>query len=160
MQRLGLQLASTAVALLCGTSAFAQAEVCVDPNTHQVDGGATQTWQAMTQRSDASVMAQLAGTWYIETQNSYTGQVDHQYQQYSPDGFFNYQDRVCDGSGACNDYAGQGNYAVIGLPDGSLQLMTIVSDLNRDRQCTGTAARFMDADTVQFSTGGMLRRVR
>lgn len=155
------QVAAALTAMLFATSpALAQAVACVDPNTRQIDPGATQTFQAMAARSDPQIMGQLAGTWYIESRNPYNSQVDYQYQQYSPDGFFNYRDRVCDGSGACNDYDGQGNYAVIGLPDGTIQLMTIVSDLSRDRQCSGSVARFVDANTVQFSTGGMMQRVQ
>ena len=135
----GRMKSAAAVAMLlfltAAEPAFAEAEACVDPATKQVNAEATQAWQQMAGRSDPELMRQMAGTWYFENPNPYTTQVDHQYQCYSADGLFDYQEsRVCDtASGACNDYAGQGNYAVIAMGDGSMQFMTIVSDLNRDR---------------------------
>jgi hypothetical protein len=157
-----MRVAVLAAALLLvePSVALAQAEVCVNPSTRQVDAHATQTWQQMAQRSDAEIMRQMAGTWYFEAANPYNTQVDYQYQRYTADGFFDYRDRVCDtATGICNDYSGQGNYAVIGIGDGSIQFMTIVSDLNRDRLCSGNAARFVDANTLQFATGVQMRRV-
>jgi hypothetical protein len=164
MQERKLKFSILAAMVLSGvlaTPVLAQAEVCVDPNTGAVDGAATRTWQQMSERSDPELMRQMAGTWYIEIPNPYNSQVDQEYLRYSSDGFFDYRSHVCDtATGGCNDYSGQGNYAVIGLPDGSLQFMSIVSDLNRDRQCSGSSARFVDTNSLRFSTGGIMRRVR
>lgn len=137
-----------------------QGPVCVSPANGQIDVQATETLQAMIARSDSDLMSRMAGTWYTQSTNSYTGQVDYQYQRYSADGFFDYQDRVCDAAGGCNDYAGQGSYAVIALGDGTVQMMSVVSDTgSRDRVCTGSLLSIVDADTIQFSTGAILRRV-
>jgi hypothetical protein len=147
--------------LACAGPVLAQAEACVDPNTRQVDQHATDTWLQMSQRADPGLMGQMAGTWYIEIRNQLNAQIDQQYQRFSADGFFDYHSHVCDTStGGCNDYSGKGNYAVMAMGDGSMQFMTIVSDLNRDRQCSGSAARFVDANTLQLSTGELMKRTQ
>ncbi len=152
-------LAIAAVVLLGAAPVAAQAVVCVNPKTQQVDRQATEVWQTMAERSDPKLMRQIAGTWY--TVSAVPPQVSYQYQRYSADGFFDYQNRVCDTSTTlCSDYAGQGNYAVIGLTDGSMQFMTIVSDLVRDRECTGFALRLLNENTMQSATGGIMQRVR
>lgn len=148
--------------VLLGTvGAAAQNDVCVNPSTRQVDAAATETFRQMAQASSRDVMQTIAGTWYAEIPSPSTNQIQYQYQQFDADGLFQYQDRVCGGLiNTCSDYAGHGLYAVIQLGDGSLQFLTIVSDLNRDRQCIGSTRTLLDSATMRDAGGILWRRVQ
>lgn len=139
--------------------ALAQNDVCIDPNTRQIDQQGTEAWQYIAQNTDPSLVQALTGTWYTEVVAANTGQIDYQYNIYEANGLFQYRSRVCSGS-ACNDYDGHGFFAVMPTGDGTMTTMLIVSDLNRDRQCSGGSSRFLDANTMQTSTGQVWQRVQ
>jgi hypothetical protein len=161
MRRAGLIL----VALIMGTGAMgtgaasAQQTVCM--RNGQVDAAATSTFQQFTESADTNLMQAMAGTWYAEMQSPQTNQISYQYNSFSPDGQFQYQNRVCGGlTNGCNDYQGSGFFAAVSVGDGSISVMTIVTDQSRNQECGGSASRFVDAATMQDSTGTLWRRVR
>lgn len=150
-----------AAVLLWTGSAAAQTDFCINPSTGQPDQAATATWQQMRQTADPSLMQALVGTWYAEIRAPATNQVDYHYTIYEPGGLFQYQSRVCGGMmNACSDYSGQGGYAARGAGDGSMMVMLLVSDLNRNQQCVGSLSRFTDGQTIVDSTGTTWRKVR
>ncbi len=149
------------LAMLMASPAFAQNEVCLDQRTGQVDQQATQTWQQMVRSSDRQLMQAMSGTWYAEIRAPQTNQVDYQYRTFQSDGQFQYQSRICGGmTNLCSDFSGFGLYAAIPLGGGQYQVMLMVSDLSRNRLCSGGAGRFIDQTTIQDSTGQYWRRVR
>lgn len=147
--------------LLAATAApaMAQTDVCIKRGTNGVDQKATAAWREMESRKDPQFMATMAGTWYAETQSPQTGQVSYLYLTYQSNGIVDYQNRVCNG-GYCNDYAGHGLFAGFFLGNGRYTSMSIISDLNRDRECTGSTGRFLNDTTIEDSNGGRLSKVQ
>ena len=139
--------------------AAAQNDVCVNPQTGQIDQAATEGWQQFQAAADPSATAALAGVWYTEVTNPGTGQVDHRYHTLEPNGLFSYQSRVCDQLGLCSDFAGHGFWAVQTANDGSFAIMTIVSDMSRTNLC-GISYSRMAGDQLQDNMGGVWVRAR
>lgn len=74
-----------------------------------------------------------------------------------------YQGQTCTtGSSLCSQNQGHGFGFFTGssMPDGSIMVFTIVSDLNRDHECYGGYMRLIDTMTMQDSTGTVWRRVQ
>lgn len=150
---------ATIWALLLSAASFpsmAQQQVCIRPGTNQIDQQATQTFQQMMASADQQTMQAISGVWYSETQSPSTGQVDYQYNSYEPNGLFQYSSRVCSRI-QCSDFAGHGMYAAVSQGSGQFTVMLMVSDMSRDRQCTGWTGRFVDQQTIQTANGYMRR---
>lgn len=139
--------------------AVAQQDVCVRQGTGQVDQQATARWREFANSADPRIMQALSGVWYSETQAT-TGQVAYTYVTYEANGLYQYSQRVCGGMGMCSDYAGHGMFAARSAGGNGFMGMIIVSDLQRDRLCTGLNGRFVDAQTYQSADGALVRRVR
>lgn len=152
-----------AIVALCMTAganaALAQTDVCIKRGTNGVDRDATAAWREMEERKDPQFMAAMQGVWYTETQSPQTGQASYLYLTYQANGIVDYQNRVCSNLG-CNDYAGHGLFAGFFLGNGRYTSMSIISDLNRDRECTGSTGRFLDETTIEDSNGGRLTKIR
>lgn len=72
-----------------------------------------------------------------------------------------YQGQTCTtGSSLCSQNQGHGFFTGSSMPDGSIMVFTIVSDLNRDHECYGGYMRLIDTMTMQDSTGTVWRRVQ
>ncbi len=161
LQRIMTEALGVLSIVLLTAPAFAQNDVCFDPATRQVDTRGTETFRQMARRTDPAIARQLAGVWYAEIPSPQVNMISYQYHEYSADGLFQYQDRVCGGLvNSCSEYQGHGLYAVIDLGGGSLQFMTIINDLNRDHLCMGYTLSLLDNDTMQASSGLVWRRVR
>jgi len=141
-------------------AALAQTVVCLDQQSGQVDANATQTFADMQGRMDPALVQALSGAWYSETQSPATGQVSKLYITFGPDGSLGYQNRVCDQTGACSDYQGQGAWAALSLGGGQFSGMQMVSDQGRNQLCTGFSGTFIDQMTIQTGAGGVMRRVQ
>lgn len=141
---------------------LAQNDFCYVPGrSGTVDQQATDTWNDMLTRQDPQLLRQLAGVWYGEIPAPQLNMTSYQYRQYDANGQFQYQDRTCtNGTSFCSSNQGTGFYTATPASDGSMLLFMIVSDLNRDHECTGAYARFLDADTLQDAGGGIWRRVQ
>lgn len=145
---------------LMASNAAAQTDVCIIRGTNGIDRDATDAWRRMEDRKDPQYMAAMAGVWYTESRSPQTGQVSQLYLSYKSNGIFDYQNRVCSSAGFCNDYEGHGLFAGFFLGDGRYTSMSIVSDLNRDRECTGSTGKFINDTTIEDSNGGRLAKVR
>lgn len=150
---------STVVLALGVLPAAAQQDVCVRQGTGQIDQQATARWREMANAADPRVMQALSGVWYSETRAP-TGQVAYTYFTYEPNGLYQYSQRVCGGMNMCSDFAGHGLFAARSAGGNGFVGMTIVSDLQRDRLCTGLNGRFIDAQTFQSADGAYARKVR
>ena len=155
----------SAAAMLCGfvtiaTASSAQNVVCLDQQSGQVDGNATQAFADMQGRMDTELAQAMAGNWYSETPAAATGQISYLYVTYGANGSFSYQNRVCDQSGACSDYQGSGAWAAMQLGGGQFSGIQMVSDQGRNQLCTGFTGRFVDQVTIQWGAGGVSRRVQ
>ena len=148
---------------ICGVAisspAAAQNVACLNQQSGQVDAAATQALSDMAARRDPQLAQAMSGTWYSETSSPATGQISRLYIQYGPDGQLQYQNQVCDGSGACNGYQGNGLWAAIPMGNGSFSGIQMISDQGRNQECTGFTGRFLDAQTIQSGAGGISRRV-
>lgn len=145
--------------ILAAQPSSAQGVVCLDQQSGQVDTNATQAFADMQGRFDANLAQALAGTWYSETQSPATGQTSLLYVTYGADGTLSYQNRVCDQSGACSDYQGQGAWAAIAA-GGGFSGIQMVSDQGRNQLCTGFSGSLLDEMTMQSGAGAIFRRVR
>ncbi|MFZ1679603.1 MAG: hypothetical protein WAT70_01180 [Rhizobiaceae bacterium] len=154
-----IAILSLPVLLALAGAAGAQTDICIKRGTNGMDRDATAAWREMDDRKDPEFMQAMAGVWYSETTSPQTGQVSQLYLSYRQDGIFDYQNRVCSATG-CNDYAGHGLFAGFFLGNGRYTSMSILSDLNRDRECTGSTGRFVDERTIEDSGGGRMTRVR
>lgn len=146
------------VLALSGT-AVAQTDICIKRGTNGMDKDATAAWREMEARKDPRFMEAMAGVWSSEVRSPQTGQVSYLFLSYQENGIVDYQNRVCSATG-CNDYAGHGLYAGFFLGNGRYTAMSILSDLNRDRECTGSTGRFVNDRTIEDSSGNRLTRVR
>ena len=154
-----IRLAIVAAALVAAVDpAFAQSETCM--RRGGVDQNATAKWREMQRRADPQFMTAMEGVWYSETSSPQTGQVSHLYLTYQSNGILDYQNRVCSSAGYCSDYAGHGLFAGFFLGGGDFTMMSIISDLNRDRECAGNTGRLVDDQTIEDSSGGVMRKVR
>lgn len=156
MRRISVLCLATLVAVL---PASAQNDVCIDPQTGQIDQTATAGWQQFQAAADQQAVAALTGVWYTEVTNPATGQVDYRYHALEPNGLFSYQSRVCDQTGFCSDYAGHGFWAAQTASDGSFAVMTIVSDLSRSNLC-GISYSRLAGDQLHDNLGGVWLRTR
>lgn len=147
------------IVALAASDAMAQ-EACVHQQSGQVDVNATQAFMDMASRTDPRLAQALAGSWYSETPSPMTGQISRLMVTYSADGQLSYENQVCDQSGFCSQYQGNGLWAAILLGDGSISGVQMVSDQGRNHECTGFSARLLDAGTLQYGAGGIARRVR
>lgn len=102
----------------------------------------------------------MAGTWYSETQSPQTGQVSRLYLSYGANGALNYQNQVCDASGACNSYQGSGAWAAMPISGSAFSGIQMISDQGRNQECTGFFGQFVDQNTIQAGAGGMMKRVQ
>ena len=148
------------IALACCQAAAAQTVVCLDQQSGQVDANATQAFADMQGRMDAGLAQAMAGTWYSETQSPATGQTSALYVTYGSDGSLSYQNRVCDQTGACSDYQGQGAWAALPLGGGQFSGIQMISDQGRNQLCSGFSGTFVDQTTIQSGAGGVSRKVR
>jgi len=139
--------------------AAAQQDVCVRQGTGQIDQQATARWREMVNSADPRIMQALSGVWYSETRAP-TGQVAYTYFTYEPNGLYQYSQRVCGGMNMCSDFAGHGLFAARSAGGNGFMGMVVVSDLQRDRLCTGLNGRFIDAQTFQSADGAYARKVR
>jgi hypothetical protein len=157
----GLILAAAA-SLAQVVPAVAQNDFCYVPGrSGTVDQNATDTWKDMLTRQDPQVMQALSGVWYGEIAAPQLNMTSYQYRQYDPNGLFQYQDQTCtNGSSMCSQNQGNGFYTGTPAADGSILMFTIVSDLNRDHECAGGYARFIDNMTMQDGGGTIWRRVQ
>lgn len=146
--------------LILPGAATAQQVFCLDRNSGGVNAAATQAFADMQARMDGQLAQTIAGTWYGETQSPQTGQVSRLYVTYGADGSLSYQNQVCDGSGACSQYQGQGAWAGMQTGGGGYTGIQMISDQSRNQECTGFAGRFVDQNTIQSDTGGTMQRVQ
>ena len=148
---------------ICGMAAAspaaAQNAMCLSQQSGQVDAAATQALTDMASRRDPQLAQAMAGTWYSETSSPDTGQISRLYVSYGADGQMQYQNQVCDQSGACNQYQGSGLWAAIPMGNGSFSGIQMISDQGRNQECTGFSGRFLDQQTIQSGAGGISRRV-
>ncbi|HHY49696.1 MAG TPA: hypothetical protein GYA10_08120 [Alphaproteobacteria bacterium] len=151
-----------ALSLLAAAPALAQNDFCYVPGrSGVVDVEATNTWRQLVARQDPQLIAALAGVWYGEIAAPQLGMTSYQYRQFDANGLFQYQDKTCtDGSPLCSSNQGAGFFTAAANGDGSILLFLIVSDLNRDHECAGSYARFVDANTMQDAGGTLWRRVQ
>lgn len=146
---------------LPASGALAQAEVCINPNTGQIDQQATEGWNLVAQSADARLMGQLTGAWYTEITNPYTGQVDFHTTIYEANGAFQYQSQVCDASRSfCSPFSGHGVYAARDNGNGTIMIFSIVSDMSRDRVCGASTVQLIDANRMVDSNGQQSMRVQ
>ncbi len=151
-----------ALAALAATPALAQQDYCNRRSGNQVvvDEEATRTFRQMVAQQDSQVVAAMAGVWYAEIAAPQLGMISYQYRQYDANGLFQYQDQTCtQGSPLCSRNQGTGFFTAITVGD-TIQTFMIVSDLQRDHECTGSTMRFIDPNTMQDGSGTVWRRVQ
>jgi len=156
-------VAAVLLALAAATPAFAQQDYCNRRFGNQVmlDEGATRTFREMVARQDNRAVAAMSGTWYAEIPAPQLGMTSYQYRQFQGNGLFQYQDQTCTtGTSFCSQNQGTGFFSALTAQDGSIQTFVIVSDLQRDHECIGGYARFMDSNTMQDGGGIVWRRVQ
>jgi hypothetical protein len=144
------------------TPALAQNDFCYAPGGRQiVDEQATNAWRDMLGRQDNRIIQAMTGVWYAEIPAPQLGMTSYQYRQFDANGLFQYQDKTCtNGSDFCSQNQGTGFYTATGAADGSILTFIIVSDLQRDHECSGGYARFIDDMTMQDGGGTVWRRVQ
>lgn len=147
------------IGIAVSSPAAAQNGVCLSQQSGQIDAAATQALTDMAARRDPQLAQAMAGTWYSETPAAATGQISRLYVSYGADGQLQYQNQVCDQSGACNQYQGSGLWAAISLGNGTFSGIQMISDQGRNQECTGFTGRFLDQQTIQSGAGGISRRV-
>ena len=168
MKLLQTLLAAAVLALPLPTPVLAQNDVCYraggtvgNQRTRVIDENATATWQQMLARQDAQVIQAMVGVWYGEIAAPQLNMTSYQYRQYEANGLFQYQDKTCtNGSSYCSQNQGHGFFTATTANDGSILTFLIVSDLNRENECAGGYARFIDANTMQEGSGTVWRRVQ
>ena len=138
----------------------AQNVFCLDQQSGQVNAQATQAFADMQDRMDPQLAQAMAGNWYSETPSPQTGQISRLQISYGAEGGLNYQNQVCDASGACNTYQGQRAWAAMSLQAGSFSGIQMISDQGRNQECTGFSGQFLDQNTIQSGAGGIMQRVR
>lgn len=139
--------------------AGAQTLTCLNQSTGAIDGAATQAFADMQARTDSRLAQALAGTWYSETPSPATGQISRLELSYGADGSLSYRNQVCDQMGFCPTYEGFGAWAAIDLGGGGFSGIQMISDLNRNHECTGFSGQFLDGNTVRSGTGGLSYRM-
>jgi hypothetical protein len=125
-----------------------------------VDPKGTQAWLEAVKRQDPEVMLAMNGVWYGELVDPASGAVSYQFKQYDESGGFAYQSRTCSTAGFCSDNTGTGYYTGMKIGDGSISLFVIVSDLERDHECTGGYARLVDANRMEDAFGMIWQKVQ
>ena len=148
-----------ACGMAISSPAAAQNAVCLNQQSGQIDPAATQALNDMAARRDPQLVQAMAGTWYSETNSPATGQISRLYVSYGQGGQLQYQNQVCDSTGACSGYQGNGLWAAIFLGNGSFSGIQMISDQSRNQECTGFSGRFLNAQTIQSGAGGISRRV-
>mgnify|MGYP000058817744 CR=1 FL=1 len=146
-------------AMAISSPAAAQNIACLNQQSGQVDVAATQALSDMAARMDQQLAQAMAGNWYSETNVPATGQISRLLVSYAPDGQMQYHNQVCDSSGACSNYQGNGLWAAISLGNGAFSGIQLISDQGRNQECTGFSGQFLDAQTIQSGAGGIARRV-
>ena len=152
------KMAFAAMFLAGQGTAMAASETCM--RRGNVDQQATAAWKEMVRQAQPEFMKGIAGVWHAEIHAPMTGQTDSQYQIFQADGQWEYRSQVCANATFCSDFSGHGLFAGRMLDDSQYTLMLMVSDLNRDRQCSGGTGRVIDSKTLQDSMGTVWRKVR
>lgn len=142
------------------TPAQSQTVFCLDRQSGQIDQAASQAFADMASRMDPQLAQALAGTWYSETPSPQTGQLSRLQISYGANGALSYQNQVCDSSGACNSYQGQGAWAAMQSGNGAFTGISMISDQGRNQECTGFSGQFLDQNTIQTGAGGIMQRVQ
>ena len=135
-----------ACGMAISSPAAAQNAVCLNQQSGQIDAAATQALNDMAARRDPQLVPA-------------TGQISRLYVSYGQGGQLQYQNQVCDSTGACSGYQGNGLWAAIPLGNGSFSGIQMISDQSRNQECTGFSGRFLNAQTIQSGAGGISRRV-
>ena len=149
---------SVVVALLAlAVPAYGQNDVCRDQNGN-IDQNATEGWQQFQANANSQAMQQMVGNWYNELPNPLTGQVAYRYETLEPSGLFTMTTRVCVNGQACSDYPAQGFWAAQVDPNGTLTIMTIVSDTQVTNYCNIAQAVFQGPNVMQTSLGQTWQR--
>jgi hypothetical protein len=156
---------AAAVVLASATAApaLAQQDYCNRRFGNQVvfDQDATRTFQEMVARQDNNAIAAMSGVWYAQIPAPQQGMTSYQYRQFQGNGLFQYQDQTCtNGTSFCSQNQGTGFFTAMTAQDGSIQTFIIVSDLQRDHECAGGYARFLDNNTMQDGGGTIWQRVQ
>jgi hypothetical protein len=155
-----LKLVSLILPLALATPAVAQSVICLERQSGQVDGQATQAFADMQARTTPDLAQAMAGNWYSENTSPQTGQISRLYLSYGANGSLSYQNQVCDSSGACNSYQGSGAWAAMPMGGTAFSGIQMISDQGRNQECTGFSGQFVDRNTIQSGAGGMMRRVQ
>ncbi len=155
-----LKLVLAVVICAVASPGLAQTVFCLDRQSGQVDQAASQAFADMQDRMDPQLAQAMSGTWYSETSSPQTGQVSRLQISYGANGNLTYQNQVCDSSGACNNYQGQGAWAAMQTGNGAFTGISMISDQGRNQECTGFSGQFLDQNTIQSGAGGILRRVQ
>ncbi len=142
------------------TPLAAQSVFCLDRQSGQIDQAASQAFADMQSRMDPQLAQAMAGTWYSETNSPQTGQISRLQISYSANGALSYQNQVCDSSGACNNYQGQGAWAAMQTGNGAFTGISMISDQGRNQECTGFSGQFLDQNTIRSGAGGIMQRVQ
>ena len=160
MRKIAQMFSAAAVLAAVACPAYAQNDVCVDPQTGAIDQRATEGWQQFQAAASAEAMRAMTGVWYGEIRSPATGQIDYHYNSFEPNGLYQYQSRVCSSDGLCSDYSGHGFWATQSGDNQTLVTMTIVSDLSRTNVCSLSYGRFVGPATVQDTNGLTWSKVR
>ena len=151
---------SVVVALLAlAVPAYGQNDVCRDQNGN-IDQNATEGWQQFQANANSQAMQQMVGNWYNELPNPATGQLAQRYETLEPSGLLTMTTRVCVNGQACSDYPAQGFWAAQVDPNGTLTIMTIVSDTQVTDFCGLAQSVFQGPATMQTSQGFTWQRSR
>lgn len=130
-------------------------------NQVMMDQNATNTFHEMVARQDNNAIAAMSGVWYAEIPAPQLGMTSYQYRQYQGNGLFQYQDQTCtNGTQSCSQNQGTGFFTAMTAQDGSIATFLIVSDLQRDHECTGGYMRFIDQNRMQDGGGTIWQRVQ
>ena len=157
-----LVLAAALAALLAAPPSLAQDDVCyLRAQGHwTLDPRATKAWLEARKYQDDDIMRTMTGVWYGEVVDPSSGAVSYQYKQYDESGGFAYQSRTCSTAGFCSDNTGTGYYTAMKNGDGSISFFMIISDLERDHECTGGYARILSPTQLQDAFGGIWQKVK
>lgn len=164
--KLGSIVFAAAATLAITAPALAQQDYCArriegNPPSTILDQNATDTFHAMVARQDNNAIVAMTGVWYAEIPAPQLGMTSYQYRQYSANGLFQYQDQTCtNGTQSCSQNQGTGFFTAMTAQDGSIATMMIVSDLQRDHECTGGYMRFIDQNRMQDGGGTIWQRVQ
>jgi hypothetical protein len=132
-----------------------------NPPSSILDQGATDTFHSMVARQDNNAIVAMTGVWYAEIPAPQLGMTSYQYRQYQSNGLFQYQDQTCtNGTQSCSQNQGTGFFTAMTAQDGSFATMIIVSDLQRDHECSGGYMRMLDQNHMQDGGGTVWQRVQ